>query len=198
MDRHRRRASTRGHLLAAGLLLMVSGCFERTPIPPAASPNDEPTLAAQAEAVRNGRSDVVRLDTTPVGDEELAPLDGLGDRLRRINFSTTTITDAGLARLCRLENLEQLRLSSPNITDRGLAHVSKLAHLRFLHLLDAPVTDAGLESLHALENLESLYLDRTNVTDQGLGRLIEALPNVHLHVDEHHHPLDPRRNDHAH
>ena len=100
--------------------------------------------------------------------------------------------------MCELEGLEQLRLSSPRVTDAGLAHVATLQHLRFLHLLDMPIGDRGLEQLHGLKSLESLYLDRTDVTDDGLAKLIEALPDVHLHIDEHHHSLDPHAADHSH
>ena len=76
--------------------------------------------------------------------------------------------------------------------------VAELGELRFLHLLDMPITDAGLDRLHGLARLESLYLDRTKVTDEGLARLIKALPGVHLHIDEHHHPLDPHAAEHNH
>ena len=76
--------------------------------------------------------------------------------------------------------------------------VARLKQLRFLHLLDVPITDAGLDRLHGLTSLESLYLDRTRVTDEGIGRLLAALPGVHLHIDEHHHPLDAHGRDHSH
>jgi Leucine-rich repeat (LRR) protein len=158
----------------------------------------ELTLAEQAAAVRQRRSDVIRIDRALVRDDDLALLADLKSDLRRINFSRTELTDSGLARLCELENLEQLRLSSSRITDAGLASVGQLKRLRFLHLRDMPISDAGLDYLHGLKNLESLYLDGAKVTDDGLARLIQALPNVHLHIDDHHHPLDPVSKDHEH
>ena len=97
-----------------------------------------------------------------------------------------------------MRHLEQLRISSPRVDDDGLQPIADLKELRFLHLLDMPITDAGLDRLHALAVLESLYLDRTRVTDAGLARLINAMPGVHLHIDEHHHPLDPHAAEHAH
>jgi hypothetical protein len=180
------------------VLLAMPGCARRSSEPIDAAARPEASLAAQAQAVRGGASDSVRLDDTAVRDEHLDVLDGLGQRLRRVNFSRSEISDAGLARLCQNAMLEQLRLQSPRVTDAGLAHVAGLKHLRFLHLLDAPITDAGLDQLHHLKQLESLYLDNTRVSDAGLARLIEAIPKVHLHIDDHHHPLDPRGSQHKH
>ncbi len=156
------------------------------------------TLAQQASAVREGLSSQVRLDRALVRDGDLDVLDGLESKLLRVNFSRSEITDDGLARLCRFENLEQLRIASSRITDAGLGCLEDLQRLRFLHLIDMPITDAGLDTLHGLKSLESLYLDGTKVTDAGLARLIEAMPKVHLHIDDHHHRLDPHAGDHKH
>ncbi len=158
----------------------------------------EPNLAEQAQAVREGRSSQIRLDRTLVADRNLELLSGLESQLLRVNFSRTEITDEGLEQLSRMDKLEQLRLSSPRITDAGLACLRRLDHLRFLHLIDMPITDAGLEHLHALKSLESLYLDGTKVTDDGIERLVAALPQVHLHIDDHHHRLDPHGAEHTH
>jgi hypothetical protein len=162
------------------------------PHPKASEGAREPTFAEQAAEVRSGDSDVIRLDDTLVRDADLAALDDLHNTLRRINLSRTEITDAGMARIAACNKLEQLRLSSLQVTDAGIAELSGLTDLRFLHLLDMPITDAGLDRLHGLKKLESLYLDRTKVSDEGLARLLGALPDVHLHIDDHHHRLDER------
>jgi hypothetical protein len=179
-------------------ILSAPGCGEPAPSGAPTRERSEATLVEQTKAVREGRADTVRLDHTLVRDEDLAPLADTKSSLRHINFSHTEITDAGLARICESPALEQLRLSSPRVTDAGLAHIARLKHLRFLHLLGMPITDAGLDRLHPLTSLESLYLDDTRVTDAGLARLIKALPRVHLHIDERHHPLDPHADDHTH
>jgi hypothetical protein len=198
VDRSERHSPKRCSVaLAPVVMFLALGCDQSAPSQPAAAPT-EPTWAQQAAAVRTGRSDVIRLDHTLLRDDDLVQLDDLKPNLRRVNLSRTQLSDRGLARLCELHGLEQLRLSSPRVTDAGMAHVAKLRQLRFLHLLDMPISDLGLDQLHGLENLESLYLDRTNVTDDGLARLIQALPNVHLHIDEHHHSLDPHAAEHSH
>lgn len=180
--------TTVGVALLAALTAVVlsAGCVRSSPADDDDPTPTEPGLTEQARAVRAGESNQLRLAHTLVQDSDLSVLDGLESKLDRVNFSRTQITDAGLAQLCRMSNLEQLRLASPRVTDRGLASLKDLTQLRFLHLLDMPITDAGLDQLHSLKTLESLYLDRTKVTDEGIGRLLEALPHVHLHVDDHH------------
>ena len=81
----------------------------------------EMSFADQAREVREGRSNQIRLDHVLVSDEDLTQLEGLEPTLTRINLSHSKITDAGLARLSPLENLEQLRLASPHVTDSGLS-----------------------------------------------------------------------------
>jgi len=176
------------------LLLFGSSCSR--PVSDLAP--SEPTLAEQIQAVRNGESNQLRLNHTLVRDQDLQGLDGLEDRLQRINFANTQITDSGLKKLAGNQNLEQLRLASPKITDDGLAALEGLEQLRFLHLLDMPITDAALTHLYRLKNLESLYLDGTRVTDAGIEQLVKQLPNVHLHLDDHHHRLDPHGAEHEH
>jgi len=170
----------------------------RRPTPKMAGDDAEAPLAQQVATVRLGNSHQLRLDHTVVTDDDLAQLDGLEDQLLRINFSRTQISDAGLNRLAHLTKLEQLRIASPRITDAGMPLIGQLTNLRFLHLLDAPITDAGLDALHGLKRLESLYLDGTRVTDAGIARLVEAVPGVHLHLDDHHHRLDPHAAEHDH
>ena len=81
------------------------------------------------------------------------------------------VTDAGLANLKGLTQLQQLHLAAPNVTDAGLENLQGLTQLETLVLMDARVTDAGLENLNRLTRLQSLSLARTNVTDAGLVHL---------------------------
>jgi len=191
------RASWHGRLavLLPWLSLFCWGCAERGRSEPTPA---EATLSEQSEAVRSGRSNTIRLDRTLVGDDDLKLLDGLDDKLLRVNLSRTTISDTGLAALCQFPRLEQLRLASSHISDAGLACLTGLKHLRHLHLIDAPLSDQGLDQLHALSSLDSLYLDGTRASDAGIARLVEALPRVHLHFDGGHHRQDRHMLDHRH
>jgi hypothetical protein len=187
--------------LVAGLIaLLTFGCS--APNQDAESAGKEPatelSFAEQAAAVKAGTADQIRLNETPVSDEDLDQLAGLEDHLLRLNMSHTSITDAGLAKIAAMHKLVQLRLGAPRLTDDGLALLAKLPELKHLHLIDAPITDAGLEHLHGLKNLSSLYLDNSRASNEAMGRLVEALPDVHLHFDGGHHRDDPQASHDAH
>ncbi len=184
--------------IATVTVVLTAGLACTPSQPPPTSTPPEASFAKQAAAVREGRSVGIRVDRQPVTDGDLAELDGLQDKLRRLNLSHTTITDAGLARIAQMHELEQLRLESAAITDAGLADLEQLTKLRHLHLIDAAITDAGLEHLEKLTGLRSLYLDGSQASDAGMSRLVEALPNVHLHFDGGHHRHDAHADDHPH
>ncbi len=119
-------------------------------------------------------------------------------QLRFLNLPQANLSDQGLARIAALPNLELLRFGSRRITDDGLAGLQQATRLKFLHLIDVPLTDRGLAALEKLPKLESLYLDGAQVSDAAVLRLLETLPELHLHLDQQHHDRDPKRADHAH
>jgi Leucine-rich repeat (LRR) protein len=82
-----------------------------------------------------------------------------------------TVTDADLAHLADLTNLEGLYLNNTKITDAGLVHVGRLTNLKFLGLHTTFVADAGLAHLAGLTKLEELDLSYTQITDAGLVHL---------------------------
>ncbi len=149
--------------------------------------------------MRQGRSEQIRLDRAEVNDDDLRHLDGLESKLVRVNLSRARITDTGLARLCGMRQSSNSYAWPVRWSPMPeLEHLPELSHLRFLHLIDMPITDAGLDRLHGMESLESVYLDGTKITDSGIGRLVTALPRIHIHVDDHHHRLDPHGAEHTH
>lgn len=80
-------------------------------------------------------------------------------------------TDAHLASLRGLPDIEQLYVACPKVTDRGLACVKHLGKLRTLSLNQTQVTDGGLANLKNLRLLRSLYLDGTAIGDDGMVHL---------------------------
>ena len=108
--------------------------------------------------------------STQITDAGLAHLAGL-TQLQFLYLDDTQITDAGLANLAGLTRLQHFRLSNTRITDGGLAHIAGLTQLQMLGLDNTKVTDAGLANLAGLTRLQSLSLYDTRITDAGLHTL---------------------------
>jgi hypothetical protein len=102
-------------------------------------------------------------------------------QLNHLHLGGSGITDAGLAHLKGLDQLESLSVgvifdtASPLITDAGLALLAGLKSLKALNFLSASeIGDAGLAHLVGLKKLERLGLSRASkVTDAGLAHLVE-------------------------
>ncbi len=93
------------------------------------------------------------------------------------------ITDSGLTHLKKLPNLTTLTLHQRHnartmfVTDAGLAHVADLQQLQELRITRIPITDTGLDHLRDMPNLQRVILYKTEVTEAGARRLCEALPD---------------------
>lgn len=88
-------------------------------------------------------------------------------------------TDAVLALLGTLQNLEELDLTSTEITDEGLAHLKGLPKLRKLNLRFAKISGAGLRHLETVSKLSELDLQGSAIDDAGLANL-QYLPNLEI------------------
>ena len=114
----------------------------------------------------------VWLQGTKVTDADLACLKDLPD-LQLLHLHATQVTDTGLEHLKGLTNLRWLYLDKTQVTDTGLEHLKELNNLRWLFLHGTQVTGTGLEHLKELTNLEWLILNGTQVSDAGLEHLTE-------------------------
>ena len=120
----------------------------------------------------------IDLDSPAVTDETLNAL-RLLPRLRVLHVSNTSITDAGIAELVHLHELEWLTLDT-ELSDAALVHVGKLRSLHVLELSRAPITDSGLTELCGLRQLEELTLEETLVTSDGIARLRRELTDCEI------------------
>ncbi|XP_035980940.1 uncharacterized protein LOC118556204 [Fundulus heteroclitus] len=114
------------------------------------------------------------------GNHALEIISGL--RLTQLTLpGRHTVTDGGLAFLCRLTLLSQLDLKDyTQVTDHGVSHLAAMTRLKKLSLSNTQVTDAGLSSLRGLQELQELCLDRTAVTSRGVADLIACLPHLQV------------------
>jgi len=95
-------------------------------------------------------------------------------------LNDTKITDADLAIVKSLPDLELLILDNTNITDNGLVHLASRRKLQTSTMRNTRVTDAGLKHLVGLTMLDDLNIKGTEVTDRGIRQLQEALPDCKI------------------
>ena len=109
---------------------------------------------------------------TPYGltDDEMAGIVAL-QTVNEMEIVATKLTDAGLASIARLRNLEVLHLDgTAMMTDEGLKALATLPRLRHLRLT-GPFTDRGVQDLASLPSLKVLWLESPNVSEEAWGIL---------------------------
>jgi len=92
-------------------------------------------------------------------------------------YTSSKLSDAGLARLGTMHRLNEAGVWGPNITDDGLVHLESLHQLTVLDVGGPKITDAGLKHLENLHTLEILGLQSERITDDGLVHL-QSLHNL--------------------
>ena len=118
----------------------------------------------------------------PVTDAGLAKLEPLR-HLEGLDLTHTRVTDAGLERLKAFRNLKALSVGSGRdgrgaISDAGVAHLAALANLEELHLVGrTAITDKGVKHLAGLKRLRSLSLVGTNASGHAL-KEVKDLPEL--------------------
>jgi hypothetical protein len=106
--------------------------------------------------------------------------DDSSSSVTRVWLNDTAVSDADLACVARLRNLETLDLGWTPITDAGLAHLHGLEHLEELSLDGTKVTDKGLVHLQSLQSLRKIWLEETRTTNVGRTQLQRVLPDAHI------------------
>lgn len=112
---------------------------------------------------------------TPYGltDDEMAGIVAL-QTVNEMEIVATKLTDAGLASIAKLRNLEVLHLEgTAMMTDEGLKALATLPKLRHLRL-SGPFTDRGVKDLASLPSLKVLWLESPNVSEEALGHLAQS------------------------
>lgn len=108
-------------------------------------------------------------------DEGLAKVAKL-ENVVTLHLGGTQVTGEGLAHLKDFSNLRRLHLERTQVDDAGLAHLKNLASLEYLNLYDTTVTDEGLRHLQGLKKLRRLYLWQTKTSEAGTTALSKELP----------------------
>jgi hypothetical protein len=92
-----------------------------------------------------------------VTDAGLAQLEGLPD-LDTLNLGGARIDGSGLAHLRASKKLKWLSLECTLVDDAGVKHLAEFSDLTYLNLLSTPVTDASVDVLLKLLRLEMVVV----------------------------------------
>jgi Leucine-rich repeat (LRR) protein len=93
--------------------------------------------------------------------------------LRSLRLRYLDLTDASLAVLSKMTQLEMLDLSSTLISDKGCQQLAALTNLRELYLNHTGISNTGLAALKPLQKLERIELFRTQGSNEGIAALAE-------------------------
>src|SRR4029079_5305062 len=73
-----------------------------------------------------------------------------------------------------------------SVTDAGLANLAKLANLQYLNLYGTGITDAGLQQLKGLKNLHRLSVGQTKVSYDAAMALEKDTPGLEVNLGYNH------------
>jgi hypothetical protein len=135
----------------------------------------------------------LKLWSTAITDAGLATIGQLDDLEQLRLYDCSKVSGAGLKHLRGLVNLESLDIEKTSVDGDGLKHLRGLARLRSLNLLGTSLEDNGLVHLEGLKQLKSLRLDCTRITDAGLVHLKPLSQLEFLHLEAPLLPYEPGR-----
>ncbi len=98
------------------------------------------------------------------GDNELAALAPLSERIVGADLSNTAITDRSAGALSTMKHLRELRLMHTKISDATVQALGGLDQLESLSLFDTPVTSANLPVVARLPKLRHVYVAGTRIS----------------------------------
>ncbi|MDF1825509.1 MAG: hypothetical protein P1U68_12755 [Verrucomicrobiales bacterium] len=115
------------------------------------------------------------------GDDQLALLEPVADRIVWLDLARSQITDNGLKVVSKMNALERLHLENTSVTDEGITHLGNLTGLEYLNLYNTKVGNGIFTTLAALPNLKKLYVWQTEV-DPAEARAFERSVNLEINT----------------
>jgi len=128
----------------------------------------------------NGKWDIVGVhDRANITDAQVAPLADLPD-VDSLILKNTSVGDGTLKIIAQLENLRWLELESDqDLTPRAFAGLQRLTHLERI-ILRGNYPGAAIQHLLAAPKLQQLQFYGANLTDNDLKTLVTLKPLEHL------------------
>jgi len=99
--------------------------------------------------------------------------------LRQLGLADSSISDAGLRYIGKVQSLHELDLERTRVTGKGILHLTDLAQLNFLNVFGTSVTGAGVRSLRTMKSLRNLNVDR-RINERTIGELQSTFPFVSI------------------
>ncbi len=112
--------------------------------------------------------------------ENLRSLKKIAPAIRSIDLSRSTVTDADLKILERLENVAHINLSNCAIGSEAISYLQDLPALRTLNLYGTQVDSSIFPMLTAMKKLEKVYLWQTSITAPQLAELQATNPQLEI------------------
>lgn len=116
------------------------------------------------------------------GDKEIALLAPIATAVVWVDLARSQVTDAGLATISKLTNLERLHLENTKVTDAGIAQLAGLKNLEYLNIYGTKVTDAGIAKLASVKTLKKLFVWQSAVTEKGAKALEAQVPGLSVNI----------------
>lgn len=98
------------------------------------------------------------------GDNDMAALAPISDRIVSADFSNSAITDRSAATIAAMKHLRTLRLMNTKITDATVQALGPLDQLESLSLFGTPVTAGALPALAKFPKLRHIYVSGTKLS----------------------------------
>jgi hypothetical protein len=108
--------------------------------------------------------------TCPITDAGIAALDNLTE-LEALILTKSQITDDAAPHLAKHRKLAFLQLPGNRLTDKSTPWLGQLTEMFHLSIMEAEIGDAGFGNLPNLTKIEHLSADGTKITDEGLVHL---------------------------
>lgn len=115
------------------------------------------------------------------GDEQLALLEPVADRIVWLDLARSQITDEGLKVVSKMRGLERLHLENTAITDAGIAQLGAMTELEYLNLYGTKVGNGIFESFKKMPSLRKVYLWQTEV-DPAEAKAFERSVNLEINT----------------
>ncbi len=117
-----------------------------------------------------------------VTDETIDLVTAAGPNVVWLDLSGAKVTDAGVAKLARCENLTRLHLERTGATDVAADTLAWLKRLEYLNLYGTKVTDATLAKVAPLPRLSRLYVWQTDVSYEAAKKMMAEREGLEVNL----------------